>query len=51
MKPRKLKDYISIIEKYTKKVKEKFLPFPKGDAIKTFAKINKLKTLQGISQK
>ena len=50
--PRKLKDYISIIEKYTKKKsKKKFLPFQKGDAIKTAAKINKLIKLTGYKPK
>ncbi len=44
--PKELKDYISKIEKYTKKkAKINFLPFQIGDALKTYANINKLKKL------
>ena len=44
--PKELKDYISIIEKYTKKkAKINYLPFQIGDALKTYANINKLKKL------
>ncbi len=50
--PRKLKDYITNIEKFTKKKsKKKYLPFQKGDAIKTAAKINKLIKLTGYKPK
>ena len=44
--PKELKDYISKIEKHTKKkAKINFLPFQIGDALKTYANINKLKKL------
>ena len=44
--PKELEDYISKIEKYTKKkAKINYLPFQIGDAFKTYANINKLKKL------
>lgn len=50
--PRQLKNYIKNIEKYTKKKsKKKYLPFQKGDAIKTSAKVDKLKKLIGYKPK
>ena len=44
--PKELQDYISKIEKYTKKkAKINYLPFQIGDALKTYANIKKLKKL------
>jgi UDP-glucuronate 4-epimerase len=44
--PKKLEEYISKIEKYTRnKAKINFLPFQIGDALKTYANISKLKRL------
>ena len=44
--PKKLEEYISKIEKYTRnKAKINFLPFQIGDALKTYANISKLKKL------
>ncbi len=51
-KPQQLENYISKIEKYTnKKAKKKYLPFQIGDALKTSAKISKLKKLTGFTPK
>ena len=44
--PKELEEYISKIEKYTKKkAKINYLPFQIGDALKTYANVNKLKKL------
>ena len=50
--PRELEQYISKIEKYTKKkAKRNYLPFQIGDALKTSANTNKLKRLIKFSPK
>lgn len=50
--PRQLEQYISKIEKYTKKkAKRNYLPFQIGDALKTSANTNKLKRLIKFSPK